>query len=303
MKIVRLTTALAVCLLSAISASSAVASSSLGSYKTRIVAVGDIACPPGAAVTATTCQQAATYSLAASLKPDHVLVLGDTQYNSGTLAEYQAAYATTWGKLKSKTFPVPGNHEYDTPGATGYFDYFGSAAGSRTQGWHSSTFSGWRVIGLNSNCASIGGCQTGSAQEKWLRSKLYTYRSKKCTIALWHHPRFSSGQHGDNPEMADLWNTLQDYDAEIVLSGHDHGYERFLPMNSDGTGGGSEAIASWVVGGGGKSLYPIAHSRPNSTGYSLSFGVLKLNLYSKGYTWRYYPTSGGSTDNGTGYCR
>ena len=111
-----------------------------------------------------------------------------------------------------------------TPGATGYFDYFGSAAGSRTQGWHSSTFSGWRVIGLNSNCVSIGGCQTGSAQEKWLRSKLYTYRSKKCTIALWHHPRFSSGQHGDNPEMADLWNTLQDYDAEIVLSGHDHGY-------------------------------------------------------------------------------
>ena len=154
---VRLTTALAICLISAISASSAAASSSLGSYKTRIVAVGDIACPPGAAVTATTCQQAATYSLAASLKPDHVLVLGDTQYNSGTLAEYQAAYATTWGKLKSKTFPVPGNHEYDTAGATGYFDYFGSAAGSRTQGWHSSTYGGWRVIGLNSNCASIGG--------------------------------------------------------------------------------------------------------------------------------------------------
>jgi 3',5'-cyclic AMP phosphodiesterase CpdA len=302
MRTARLAATLAIFLVAASSASSA-AASSLGSYKTRLVAVGDIACPPGGAVTATTCQQAATYSLAARLKPDHVLVLGDNQYNSGTLADYQASYALTWGKLKSKTFPVPGNHEYYTAGATGYYDYFGSAAGSRTQGWHSSTYGGWRVLGLNSNCSYVGGCQTGSAQEKWLRSNLYNNRSKKCTLALWHHPRFSSGEHGDNPEMADLWETLQDYDAEFVLAGHDHAYERFLPMNSDGTGGGSDTMPSWVVGGGGKSLYPIAHSRPNSAGYSLSFGVLKLDLYSKGYKWRYYPASGGSTDNGTGYCR
>jgi 3',5'-cyclic AMP phosphodiesterase CpdA len=302
MRTVRLAATLAIFLVAATSASSA-AASSLGSYKTRLVAVGDIACPPGAAVTSATCQQAATYSLAARLKPDHVLVLGDNQYDSGTLADYQASYALTWGKLKSKTFPVPGNHEYYTAGATGYYDYFGSAAGSRTRGWHSSTYGGWRVLGLNSNCASVGGCQTGSAQEKWLRSNLYKNRSKKCTLALWHHPRFSSGKHGDNAEMADLWKTLQDYDAEFVLAGHDHDYERFLPMNSDGTGGGSDTMPSWVVGGGGKSLYPIAHSRPNSAGYSLSFGVLKLDLYSKGYKWRYYPASGGSTDNGTGYCR
>ena len=302
MRTARLAATLAIFLVAASSASSA-AASSLGSYKTRLVAVGDIACPPGGAVTATTCQQAATYSLAARLKPDHVLVLGDNQYDSGTLADYQASYALTWGKLKSKTFPVPGNHEYYTAGATGYYDYFGSAAGSRTQGWHASTYGGWRVLGLNSNCAYVGGCQTGSAQEKWLRSNLYNNRSKKCTLALWHHPRFSSGEHGDNPEMADLWETLQDYDAEFVLAGHDHAYERFLPMNSDGTGGGSDTMPSWVVGGGGKSLYRIAHSRPNSAGYSLSFGVLKLDLYSKGYKWRYYPASGGSTDNGTGYCR
>ncbi len=299
---VRLATTLAICLVSALSASSA-AASSLGSYKTRVVAVGDIACRPGAVVTATTCQQAATYSLAARLKPNHVLVLGDIQYDGGALADFQASYGLTWGKLKSKTFPVPGNHEYVTLGAAGYYDYFGSAAGSRTHGWHSATYGGWRVIGLNSNCASIGGCQTGSPQEKWLRSNLYNNRSKKCTLALWHHPRFSSGPHGDNTEMADLWQTLQDYDAEFVLAGHDHAYERFLPMNSDGTSGGSDAMPSWVVGGGGKSIYPIAHSRPSSTGYSLSFGVLKLDLYSKGYKWRYYRTSGGSTDSGTAYCR
>ena len=283
---------------------SVASASSYGSYKERLVAVGDIACAPGAATTATTCQAGATYSLAAGLKPDHVLVLGDNQYESGSLADYQASYALSWGKFKNKTFPVPGNHEYGTLGAAGYFGYFGSAAGNMGQGWHSSSFGGWRVIGINSNCAQIGGCQTGSAEERYLRSKLYNDKKnkRKCTLAIWHHPRFSSGQHGDDEGMSDIWQTLQDYDGEMVLSGHDHGYERFLPMNSDGTGGGSDTIPSWVVGSGGKSLYPIAHSRPNSAGYSLSFGVLKIDLYSKGYKWRYYPTGGNSSDSGGGLC-
>ena len=279
---------------------SAAGASHLGSYKARLVAVGDIACAPGEPVTSVSCQQKATYDLAAGLKPDRVLVLGDNQYESGSLADYQSSYALSWGKFKSKTFPVPGNHEYGTLGAAGYFSYFGSLAGSAGRGWHSSAIGGWRVIGLNSNCDQVGGCQKGSAQEKYLRSKLYNDRSRLCTLALWHHPRFSSGQHGDNAQTEDLWQALQDYDAELVLSGHDHAYERFLAMNSDGTGG--SGMSSFVVGGGGRSLYPIAHSRPNSTGYSLSFGVLRIDLYSKGYRWRYYRTNKSSTDHGSQSC-
>ncbi|MSX03280.1 MAG: alkaline phosphatase [Actinobacteria bacterium] len=272
----------------------------LGSHRAKLVVVGDIACAPGT-VEANSCRQQQTADLTASLHPDRVLALGDLQYQEGTLEAFNEAYNASWGQFRSKTFPVPGNHEYYTPNATGYYDYFGSLAGDRTKGWHATTIGGWRVIGLNSNCAPVGGCQAGSAQSAWLANDLKK-NAKRCTMALWHHPRFSTGPHGDNGSMADLWSQLQAKSAEVVFAGHDHDYERFAPMTSSGARS-TKGLASFVVGTGGRSLYPLISSNPATRASKIAYGVLQLDLYTRGYNWAFKTLDGKTFDKGHAYCR
>src|SRR5207245_4759418 len=131
-----------------------------------------------------------------ALHPDVVLDLGDNAYGSGSLTQYQDSYDPSWGRLKAVTRPVPGNHEYLTHGAAGYFAYFGAAAGDPTAGYYSYDVGAWHMVALNSNCSAVGGCQQGSAQESWLRADLAAHPAA-CTLAYWHQPRFSSGEHGD----------------------------------------------------------------------------------------------------------
>ncbi len=280
--------------------SSEVPSSSLGPHRARLAVVGDIACASPTAI-GDRCHQAATYKIAAAIKPDRALILGDTQYPNGALRLYRQSYARSWGKLGAKAFPVPGNHEYETAGAAGYFDYFGALAGRRGKGWRATTIGGWRVIGLNSNCSQVGGCGVGSPQSNWLKAELATNKTA-CTLALSHYPRFSSGPHGDNAVMSNFWSQLQDAKAEVVFAGHDHDYERLAPLSDSGQPS-SAGMASFVVGSGGVKRYLDFKARSGTAAHSLQYGVLQLDLYERGYSWKFIETNGSVSDSGRAACR
>jgi acid phosphatase type 7 len=283
-----------------------------------VVAVGDIACDPtsgnfnGGNGTARNCREKATSDLALAIRPDAVLTLGDTQYEDNTYSKFMQSFDRSWGRLKPLIRPAPGNHEYLTAKAAGYFQYFGAAAGDPAKGYYSYDLGRWHLIVLNSQCSAVGGCHRGSAQESWLRSDLAAHRNR-CVLAYWHHPRFTSGQHGAAQGMATIWNDLAEARADVVLTGHNHVYERFDPIGS--TPQTSEeyqhpsldpnGIRYFVVGTGGKNL--TRFEQPPLTGEvvrnSDTFGVLKLTLRPAGYDWAFVPEPGKSfTDSGSGRC-
>ena len=229
-----------------------------------------------------------------------VLALGDLAYNDGTATEFANCYDPSWGRHKARTKPAPGNHEYNTPGATGYYGYFGAAAGDPTKGYYSYDLGEWHIIVLNSNIARTA----GSAQDVWLRADLAA-NTKTCTLAYWHHPRFSSSSvHGNNVTMAPFWDALYAANADVVLVGHDHSYERFAPQTPAAAADPTRGIRQFVVGTGGRSHYAIGTVQPNSQVYNgNTFGVLKLTLSTTSYAWQFVPVAGGTfTDSGTGNC-
>jgi hypothetical protein len=274
-----------------------------------IAAAGDIACDPGSLNfqrlrgAADACHMRATANLLTKLDPVVVLTLGDNQYENGTLAKFQHSYDPTWGRLKGRTRPAVGNHEYQTAGAAGYFNYFGGAAGPRSTGWYSFNVGAWHLIALNSECANVGGCGRGSRQERWLRADLAAYPTA-CTLAYWHKPRFSSGLHGDDPSYTAFWQALYAAGADVVLVGHDHDYERFAPQRPDGVADPARGIREFVVGTGGKTHYGFRTIRRNSQVRNAgTFGVLRLALHPNGYDWRFLPEPGKHfSDAGHGNC-
>jgi hypothetical protein len=232
--------------------------------------------------------------------PGVVAVLGDSVYERGTAAEFARCYAPSWGRFRARTRPAVGNHEYGTGGAAAYFRYFGRRAGEPGRGWYAYSLGAWRVVVLNSNCARVG-CRAGSPQERWLRAELAA-RPALCTLAYWHHPRFSSGEHGPQTAVAPLWRALAEHGAELVLSGHDHHYERFAPQAPDGRFDAA-GIRQFVVGTGGRAHYRVRAPRPNSERrIGGSWGVLVLTLRESGYDWRYVRAAGGVADRGSGEC-
>jgi hypothetical protein len=253
-----------------------------------LLAVGDIA-----SCDVSTDEQVA--ELAASL-PGTIALLGDNAYPSGSSVDYANCFDPDWGALRDRLRPVPGNHEYETEGAAGYFAYFGAAAGNAGEGWNSYEVGAWHIIALNSECGAIGGCGAGSPEMAWLVADLAEHPAA-CTLAYWHHPRYSSGQHGDNDMTAALWSALSDAGADLVLSGHDHDYERMAPV---------DGVRSFVVGTGGRSLYewPGGPGRYTEVRANDTYGVLELTLGAADYSWRFVPASGGSfTDTGSATCR
>jgi hypothetical protein len=268
-----------------------------------IAAAGDIAC--GSSVsTPFQCHQRATSDLLVGHTFDAVIDLGDGQYRTGALSAYERYFGPTWGRVKKLTHPVPGNHDYDSGAASGYYRYFGSAAGDPSKGYYDFNIGTWHVIALNSNCLNISGCQPGSAEERWLRQELASSHAR-CTLAFWHHPRFSSGIiHGSNVAVSPLWRALYDYRADLVLSGHEHSYERFGPQTADGRLDPVNGIREFVVGTGGVDHYPFGPPISNSeTRNDTTFGVLQLTLHPAGYDWRFLPEAGAAfTDSGSAAC-
>lgn len=232
--------------------------------------------------------------------PGTVFTAGDNAYNDGSPAEYATCYAPSWGRHKSRTKPALGNHEYQTPNAAGYFGYFGTAmGGGPTTGYYSYNWGAWHIVVLNSNIAMTA----GSAQETWLRADLAAHPAT-CTLAIWHHPRFSSGDHGSSAAPQPLWQALYDAGADVVVSGHDHTYERFAPQTPDGQVDNARGIRQFVVGTGGAGLHPFNHPAPNSqVKNNTAHGVLKLTLYGDRYDWKFVPVAGSTfTDSGTATC-
>ena len=274
-----------------------------------IAAAGDIACDPtdpsfrGGNGTASHCRMRATSDLLLGGGFDAVLLLGDNQYWVGSLDAYRTSFGPTWGRLGPLLRPAPGNHEYLTPGATGYYDYFGAAAGDRTKGWYSYDLGAWHIVALNSNCGDVGGCGPGSPQLRWLAEDLAA-NPRACTLAYWHHPRFSSGTHGDDPTYDAFWRELYKAGADVVLAGHDHDYERFAPQDPDGRADPVYGIRQFVVGTGGLEFRPFPTVRPNSESRNVKdFGVLKLQLRPGGYDWEFLPAAGGTfNDQGSENC-
>jgi hypothetical protein len=274
-----------------------------------LVAAGDIACNPldrkyrYGQGEETGCRQKATSDLIAALDPAAVMPLGDTQYQYATFGGYLRSYALTWGRFTPITHPVPGDHEYLSPHAVGYFSYFGRAAGDPRKGYYSYNLGRWHIVVLNDGaCYQIGGCEAGSPQERWLRSDLAADRYR-CTLAAWHEPRFSSGAHGLDPTLSTLWGDLYAGGVEVVLSGHDHDYERFVPLNGQGGPDTQHGVREFVVGTGGVGLTGFTKIIAGSVvRQSHTFGVLALTLRPTSYDWRFVPVGNSFHDSGHGTC-
>jgi hypothetical protein len=234
-----------------------------------------------------------------------VFTVGDNAYTSGTAAEFSNCYDPSWGRHKARTKPTPGNHEYLTAGASGYFGYFGSAAGPSGKGYYSYNLGGWHVVALNSMCREVGGCGATSPMVSWLKQDLAANADRACTIAYFHHPLFSSGsKHGSVPKMKASWDALYAAKAEVVVSGHEHNYERFAPQSPSGQAEPDRGIREFVVGTGGGEQYPFGTVQPNSQVRNANtFGVLKLTLHPSSYEWKFVPVAGKTfTDSGTKSC-
>ena len=235
--------------------------------------------------------------------PGTVMAVGDLAYPDGTKENF-VCYDKTWGRVRSRTRPAPGNHEFHASGATPYFDYFGTSAGDPKTGYYSYELGAWHIVVLNSECKDVGGCDAGSPEEKWLRADLAAHPAV-CTLAYFHKPLFSSGgAHGDAPEFKAFWQVLYQAHADVIVNGHDHDYERFAPQNPDGEADPAHGIREFVAGTGGKNHRPFHAPDKNSEVRNAdAFGVLKLTLRAHGYEWSFIPEPGKSfTDSGSGTC-
>ena len=260
----------------------------------QLVGAGDIAvCGKGGEPTA---------QLLDGIEGD-VFTLGDNAYPNGTSTDFANCYSPTWGRHLARTHPASGNHDYTTPGATGYYQYFGAAAGDPALGYYSYEEGSWHVVVLNSNCTFVA-CADGSAQAQWLRADLAAHPSQ-CSLAMWHHPRFGSGGAGRNDSVEPLFRAFYEAGGDLILNGHEHDYERFVPMDSAGTADPLYGVRTLIVGTGGDGLNRAR--RLTAVGSELwqtgVFGVLKLSLRSDAYDWQFVPVAGQTfADAGTSNC-
>ena len=231
-----------------------------------------------------------------------VLTLGDHSYPVGAPAEFSDCYAPTWGRFRERTLPTPGNHEYYTPGAPGYFTYFGASAAPEQEGYYSVQLGKWHVVSLNSTLRGAA----FDAQLAWLKNDLARHPAL-CTLAFWHHPRYSSGGHADNAFMAPLWQALVDGGVDLALAAHDHHYERFAPQDAHGLRDDARGMRQFVVGTGGAWLTPVRFPAANTEARNTSVhGVLRLDLFDNGYTWDFLSIAddpgAAYTDRGAAHC-
>lgn len=269
--------------------------------------VADLSKTPGS-------KHVAVSDLIISINPAAVLALGDVQYENGEYTNFTRYYEPSWGRFVNITYPTVGNHEYNSPNtaAQGYFDYYtqkfggegntSQRPGARGQGYYSFDVGNWHLIALNTQCSKAGGCGVGSPQERWLRADLAAH-TNRCVLAFWHIPLYSSGGRANSNSKA-FWQALYDFNADLVLTGHDHTYERFAPMNANSGLDNVRGIRSFVVGTGGKNHTNKANNAPNSQLFNNdSFGVLKLTLHPESYDWQFQSIPGNTlSDSGSASC-
>ena len=280
-----------------------------------VAAAGDVACDPadpnfnGGLGGSTTCHEERTAAIVESIHPAVVLGLGDMQYEDGQYSKFIVSYDKSWGVFRDITYTTSGGgHDGFAASGSGYCQYFGSHAcpGGRT--YYSIDVGAWHIISLDGNCSHVGGCQPGSAEEQWLRSDLAAHHNR-CTIAMWHYPRWTIGEFSDDPRTDAFVRDLYAAGAELILVGHDHLYARFAPQTPDGVAS-ADGIREFVVGTGGKNHLPghysVNPSHPNLQAWSAdTFGILKLTLRPTAYDWTFVPdvgSPGSFTDSGSATC-
>lgn len=263
-----------------------------------VVAAGDIACAPRDPTTRSTCRDEDTAALARRLTPDRVLALGDEQYQSGSLWAFRRSYDASWGALRGITLPVPGNHEYRTSGAAGYYSYFARRQPG-APGYYARDLGRWRLYLLNSNCDKID-C---TVQAEWFRNNLNAHPTA-CSLVTTHHPRYSSGgSHGSDRRMRRFFRIAYRHRVEMFLSGHEHHYERFRRMNHRGQRA-KAGVIQFVSGAGGKSLYAVGTRRSGSAYVKDNrFGVLELTLRRGSFDFAFRTVTGRTPDSGSRRCR
>jgi hypothetical protein len=282
-----------------------------------VVVGGDIGCAPddanynGGNGTTGFCHMKNSAGLIGQINPTAVLMVGDGQYNSGSLTNYRASYDPTWGVYKSKTKPTVGNHDYGTSGAGGYYTYFGTSASpqqsgctSNCLGYYSFNVGAWHLVSINSECSRLNGgagCAVASPQETWLKNDLKN-NSKPCTIVFDHRPRWSSNSFA-TADIAPLVNDMYVAGVDLLLSGHSHSYERFGSQNPSG-GADANGVREFVVGTGGAFFTGFSTVVANSQVHKSNiFGVMKLTLHSNSYDWSFVADSSTPySDSGTGSC-
>ena len=244
----------------------------------------------------------ATAALLSDL-PGFVFTAGDNAYGQGAPAQFANCYDPGWGAQRERTFPALGNHDAETAGAAGYFGYFGARAGDPRAGWYALDLASWRLIVLNSTCADARGCGKDTDQGRWLEAELEEHPTD-CTLAIWHHPRYSSGFHGDDVAVQPFWEALHAAGADVVVNGHDHDYERFAPMAPDGSEDRTRGLRQFIVGTGGVPLREFEAPKPNSElRLAVTHGVIAFTLEDGGYEWSWIPVDGGEvTDRGSATC-
>jgi hypothetical protein len=230
--------------------------------------------------------------------PGIVFTLGDNAYMSGSAEDFRRCYEPTWGRHRGRTRPTPGNHEYGTPNAADYFAYFGVSAGPPGLGYYSYEAGAWRVFALNTHVP----ISSGSAQLSWLRGEL-SRTPTRCALAYFHEPLFGSGTNGGNPRLRDAWRVMYEFGVDIVMSGHNHGYERFAPQDPNGRLDLEHGIRQFIAGTGGAPATGFPQAQANSEVRSSTWGVLKLTLRSTQYAWEFVPVpSQPLPDSGVGSC-
>jgi hypothetical protein len=272
-----------------------------------VAAAGDIACAPPGTRSGTTCHQQDTADLIKAINPDKVLMLGDAQYETGTLANINAVYNPSWGAFKAKTLGTAGG-SHDFYGGGDFFTYFGTTSFPRGAFKpYSYDLGNWHIVSMNSYCevAEVGGCGTSGSQYAWLQADLEA-NTKSCILAMWHEPYWTSGYRHDNDTVTRPYmDLLYQHRADVLLTGHEHNYERLSPMRPDGTRDDATGIAAFVVGTGGKSLESAWGTiEPNSAARQReTYGVLELTLHASSYDWQFVPEAGKTfTDSGSNSC-
>lgn len=272
----------------------------------RVAAIGDIVCDQAVVKNDLHCQAEAVVNAIKKRWPEGVLLLGDLQYEKGELGRFNSLYDPIFKDLNNISFPSPGNHEYNTPNAGGYYSYFAGRLAKLSpieQRFYRTNLGDWQVYSLNSNCEFIGGCGPGSPQYEWLKAELATSPTQ-CSLAFWHHPVFSSSDvHGNDNRMQAIYELLNTNRGDVILNGHDHLYERFIRQNA---GGQADAYGpmQFIVGSGGKSLYGLKFNRQPGSAFAQNevFGFLELSLKKSGFSWNYFGTDGQLLDQGNDIC-
>jgi hypothetical protein len=244
---------------------------------------------------------AATAALLDSI-PGTVFAAGDNAYPHGAATDFSDCYGPTWGRHLGRTFAAAGNHDWETTDLAGYLGYFGAAGAPNGPTWYARDIGTWHVIVLDSDCAKVGGCGPDTVQGRWLTADLAA-TTARCTLAIWHHPRFSSGEHGNDTGVGPFWDALSAAGADVIINGHDHDYERFAPQNPDGGVDRERGIREFVVGTGGAALREFGTQAANSEfRAAVAHGVIKLVLHPTSYEWTFIPVGGQFSDSGTGPC-